>query len=93
MVLLLDLARGAVALWVFFFHLQNLFEVPSRFIANVASFGHSGVPMFFVISGYVITYAAESSHKAQESLQTNLSYLLGLTAAGSTMTLWTRTAK
>ncbi len=66
MVLLLDLARGLAALWVFFFHLQNLFEVPSPFIAKVASFGHLGVPMFFVISGYVITYAAESSLKAQK---------------------------
>lgn len=66
MVLLLDLARGLACLWVFFFHLQNLFEESSPFIAKVASFGHLGVPMFFVISGYVITYSAEANRKAQK---------------------------
>ncbi len=64
MVLLLDLARGLACLWVFFFHLQSLFTVPSPLIASIASFGHLGVPMFFVISGYVITFAAESSRQA-----------------------------
>ena len=64
MVLLLDLARGLACLWVFFFHVQYLFEEPSPFIASVASFGHLGVPMFFVISGYVITFAAESSRSS-----------------------------
>lgn len=67
MVLLLDLARGLAALWVFFFHLDNLFDASSPIIAYVASFGHLGVPMFFVISGYVITHAAESSRLANKS--------------------------
>jgi peptidoglycan/LPS O-acetylase OafA/YrhL len=63
-VLLLDLARGLACLWVFFFHVQSLFEESSPAIASIASFGHLGVPMFFVISGYVITFAAESSRAA-----------------------------
>ena len=67
MVLLLDLARGLACLWVFFFHLGNLFDEPSPLIARIASFGHLGVPMFFVISGYVITYAAEASRRASKS--------------------------
>jgi len=59
--LLLDLARGLACLWVFFFHVGYLFDVSLPTIAHIASFGHLGVPMFFVISGYVITHAAESS--------------------------------
>jgi peptidoglycan/LPS O-acetylase OafA/YrhL len=66
-VLLLDLARGLACLWVFFFHVGNLFDGSSPAIAYVASFGHLGVPMFFVISGYVITHAAESSQHANRS--------------------------
>jgi peptidoglycan/LPS O-acetylase OafA/YrhL len=65
--LLLDLARGLACLWVFFFHVGNLFDSSSPTIAYVASFGHLGVPMFFVISGYVITHAAESSRQAGRS--------------------------
>jgi peptidoglycan/LPS O-acetylase OafA/YrhL len=67
MVLLLDLARGLACLWVFFFHVGNLFTGSAPTIAYVASFGHLGVPMFFVISGYVITHAAESGRQANRS--------------------------
>lgn len=67
MLLLLDLMRGLACLWVFFFHVDNLFVEPAPTLAYIASFGHLGVPMFFVISGYVITYSAESSRKAQRS--------------------------
>jgi peptidoglycan/LPS O-acetylase OafA/YrhL len=69
-VLLLELARGFACLWIFFFHLNALeavFETSSPFLANFASYGHLGVPMFFVISGYAITHAAESSRKANKS--------------------------
>lgn len=67
MILLLDVARGLACLWVFFFHLRSLFDVASPSIAKIASFGHLGVPMFFVISGYVITFAAEASRKSDRS--------------------------
>ena len=70
MVLLLELARGFACLWIFFFHLNALeavFETSSPFLANFASYGHLGVPMFFVISGYAITYAAESSRNGHKS--------------------------
>lgn len=67
MLLLLDLARGLACLWVFFFHVGNLFDDSSPTIAYIASFGHLGVPMFFVISGYVITHSAESSRQANRS--------------------------
>lgn len=67
MVLLLELARGLAALWVFFFHVNSLFESSSPFIYHISAYGSLGVPMFFVISGYVITYSAESSLKNNKS--------------------------
>lgn len=63
MVLLLEVARGLAALWVFFYHVKALFEDASPLIYQLASYGYLGVPMFFVISGYVITYSAESTIK------------------------------
>lgn len=67
MILLLELARGLAALWVFFFHVKPLFETSSPFIYSLSSFGSLGVPMFFVISGYVITFSAESNLKNKKS--------------------------
>ena len=67
MVLLLELARGLAALWVFFFHVKVIFISTSPIIFNISSYGRLGVPMFFVISGYVITYSAESSLKKGKS--------------------------
>lgn len=40
-----------------------MFEESSRLIFKFAEYGHLGVPMFFVISGYVITFSAESNLK------------------------------
>jgi peptidoglycan/LPS O-acetylase OafA/YrhL len=64
--LLLELARGLAALWVFIFHVKEMF-ISSPLIYSLASFGSLGVPMFFVISGYVITYSAESNLKNKNS--------------------------
>lgn len=67
MVLILEIARGVAALWVVLFHMEGLFDsFPEIFKAIIAQ-GHLGVPMFFVISGFVITYSAESSLKAKRS--------------------------
>ena len=68
MVLLLELARGIAALWVFFFHVKNNFQDSAEWIYNIAEYGHYGVPMFFVISGFVITYSAEGTLKAKKLL-------------------------
>jgi peptidoglycan/LPS O-acetylase OafA/YrhL len=65
--LLLELSRGLAALWVFFFHVKSLFENSSPVIYDLSAYGSLGVPMFFVISGYVITYSAESSLKNERS--------------------------
>ncbi len=61
MILVLELARGLAALWVFFFHVRGAFEASSPLVFEISSHGWLGVPMFFVISGYVITCSAESS--------------------------------
>lgn len=64
--LLLELARGMAALWVFLFHVKPIFEA-SPLIYALSAYGSLGVPMFFVISGYVITYSAESNLENKKS--------------------------
>lgn len=66
MIFLLELARGLAALWVFFYHVKSMF-ISSPILYSFASFGSLGVPMFFVISGYVITFSAESNLKNHKS--------------------------
>jgi peptidoglycan/LPS O-acetylase OafA/YrhL len=61
--LLLELARGIAALWVVIFHLRSYFGDPTSVVHLVAEFGYLGVPMFFVISGYVITHSAEANRR------------------------------
>jgi peptidoglycan/LPS O-acetylase OafA/YrhL len=52
--------RGLAALWVFLFHVKDLFTVSSPLLSSLAAHGHLGVPMFFVISGYVIACSADA---------------------------------
>lgn len=61
MIYILEIFRGLAALWVFLFHSPHLFQDSSVIIYELSKYGHLGVPMFFVISGFVITYSAESS--------------------------------
>lgn len=61
MILTLELLRGLAALWVFLFHIKDQFSTSAPLIASFAAHGHSGVPMFFVISGYVIACSADST--------------------------------
>ena len=63
----MDIARGLAALWVFLFHTKELFAQSSPLIYEFAKYGALGVPMFFVISGYVITYSAESTLSKQSA--------------------------
>ena len=59
--LLLDIARGVAALLVFLFHIRDTFSESMPGVAQVVRFGSLGVPLFFVISGYVISASAEST--------------------------------
>lgn len=67
MSLLLEIARGLAALWVFAYHVKGLFAESSPWLHALAAQGHCGVPMFFVISGYVITCSAEAGRRAGRS--------------------------
>ncbi|MFT5812722.1 MAG: peptidoglycan/LPS O-acetylase OafA/YrhL [Psychroserpens sp.] len=61
MIILLEITRGLAALWVFMFHINGSFKDSIPMLYWFAKHGSLGVPMFFVISGYVITHSAESS--------------------------------
>lgn len=57
-----DIFRGLAALWVFLFHLkegrhiaQLVQALPETLISSLFGAGHLGVPVFFVLSGLVIT--------------------------------------
>ena len=65
--LLLDIARGAAALLVFLFHIRDALVEPLPVLAAMVSFGSLGVPMFFVISGYVISASAEATLRRSET--------------------------
>lgn len=58
----LELARGLAALWVFMFHIQDSIEAASPALGALAAYGHLGVPMFFVISGYCLYASASGSY-------------------------------
>lgn len=57
----LECCRGVAALWVFMFHIADMFEPISPGLFALASVGHYGVPLFFAISGYCMYASAEST--------------------------------
>jgi peptidoglycan/LPS O-acetylase OafA/YrhL len=57
--IILDIARGWAALGVFLFHFHDSLRQSLPFLAQLTKYGSLGVQLFFVISGYVITAAAE----------------------------------
>lgn len=66
----LQIVRGFAALAVFLFHTRSLLHENFPVLERLAQFGDLGVPLFFVISGYVITASANATlrnngHEAQ----------------------------
>jgi peptidoglycan/LPS O-acetylase OafA/YrhL len=57
----LECARGIAALWVFMFHIADMFSISSSVLFSIAKYGYQGVPLFFVISGYCMYAAAEKT--------------------------------
>lgn len=58
--LTIEIIRELAALWVFAYHISNHFA-HNPFLYETALLGHHGVPIFFVLSGFVIAYSAEST--------------------------------
>jgi peptidoglycan/LPS O-acetylase OafA/YrhL len=56
----LEYARGSAAMWVFMFHIAPMFK-PWPWLETIAHYGHQGVPLFFVISGYCMLAAADNT--------------------------------
>ncbi len=61
---LIDALRGIAAIWVVFYHayegshVDGLIEsLPDLLVTIVFRMGHAGVPIFFVISGFVIAHS------------------------------------
>jgi len=59
--ILLDLIRALAALTVFLAHFSYL-GYKGEYQGFFHKFGHTGVIMFFVLSGYVIAYVADAKH-------------------------------
>lgn len=62
--------RGLAALMVCFFHLfcgnVNLFPT-TNFLKHIFSYGYLGVPVFFMISGFIICYSLPVNYKLAQS--------------------------
>jgi peptidoglycan/LPS O-acetylase OafA/YrhL len=61
----LECCRGAAAMWVFMFHVAEMFKPISLSLYKFAACGHNGVPLFFAISGYCMFASAETTVSKQ----------------------------
>jgi len=61
---LIDLLRFLAAVWVCLFHINDMIVFHSNWYFNIVYNGFLGVPVFFVISGYCIYYAAHHAKTA-----------------------------
>jgi len=52
----LDLLRGLAALSVFMSHATGIYQTEKSFLLSIFSDGHAAVILFFVLSGFVLTY-------------------------------------
>lgn len=64
---LLDGLRGAVALMVVWYHIFEGFAFAGGGIIETFNHGHIGVDFFFMLSGFVISYAYDDRWQAQGS--------------------------
>jgi peptidoglycan/LPS O-acetylase OafA/YrhL len=63
---LIDLLRILAASWVVFFHLNQPIKPIDNWYRNFCKYGHLGVPVFFIISGYCILIALHHAKKPTE---------------------------
>jgi len=55
----LQVLRGIAALLVCFFHFRNFFKFPENWGQTLFGNGRIGVPMFFIISGFIMAYTTK----------------------------------
>jgi peptidoglycan/LPS O-acetylase OafA/YrhL len=63
---LIDLLRILAASWVVFFHLNQPIAPIDNWYRDFCKYGHLGVPIFFIISGYCILIALHHAKKPTE---------------------------
>jgi peptidoglycan/LPS O-acetylase OafA/YrhL len=63
---LIDLLRILAASWVVFFHLNQPIKPIDNWYRDFCKYGHLGVPIFFMISGYCILIALQHAQKPAE---------------------------
>jgi len=61
---LIDLLRFLAAVWVCMFHINAMIPFHNNWYADIVYRGFLGVPLFFVISGYCVYYAAHHAKTA-----------------------------
>lgn len=60
----IQLLRGIAALYVFLFHTEKWWHIdPASFFISLIHYGHTGVDLFFVISGFVISFSIENTEE------------------------------
>lgn len=65
---LIDLLRILAASWVVLFHLNQPIKPIDNWYRDFCSYGHLGVPVFFILSGYCILIALHHAKKPNEFL-------------------------
>ncbi|RZK25551.1 MAG: acyltransferase [Flavobacterium sp.] len=65
---LIDFLRFAASSWVVLFHLNEGIPLVDNGYRSFAKLGYLGVPIFFVVSGYCIALAAQSSKNSIDFL-------------------------
>jgi len=63
---MIDLLRILAASWVVFFHLNQPIKPIDNWYRDFCKYGHLGVPIFFIISGYCILIALHHAKKPAE---------------------------
>ncbi|WP_431611648.1 acyltransferase family protein [Chryseobacterium sp. 'Rf worker isolate 10'] len=66
----LQILRGISALLVCCFHFHKTINIPGMYLGNILfAQGHIGVPVFFVISGFIITFTTQKINFSKISSQ------------------------
>jgi len=67
---LIQVLRGIASLLVVLFHITTILDqyTEKTYLYNIFYFGYSGVDIFFVLSGFIITYTSINSINSQKNI-------------------------